>query len=657
MSKALSHILHEDRVFPPSNQFKNEAHLSSLKEYLRIYEDSIQSPDAFWLNQTKELSWFTPPTKACEFEWNSKERVVQHEWFADGSLNVSYNCLDRHIQKGLGSKTALIWQGETPEETCKVTFKELLEKVCQIANILKDLGVEKGDRVALYLPMIPEAIATMLACTRIGAIHSIIFAGFSAESLQDRINDSSCKVLVTADETRRSGKKIALKNISDKALENAPSIQHCLVLRHGNDKTPMQQGRDLWLDEVLSNASKECIPQVMGAEDPLFILYTSGSTGKPKGVVHTTGGYLLHTHLTFKYLFDIKAHDIFWCSADIGWITGHSYLTYGPLSNACTSLVFEGVPTYPDPGQFWRIIEQHKVSLFYTAPTAIRALISHGVEWTTKFDLSSLRLLGTVGEPINPEAWMWYYKHIGKQNCPIIDTWWQTETGGIMLSAFPGCHTLKPGSACMPFFGVDPVILKQDGSECLVNEGGELCIRRPWPGMMRTTWGNHERFKDTYFTQHENMYFTGDGCYKDEDGYFWLLGRIDDIVNISGHRIGTAEVESALVSHALVAEAAVVPIDHNVKGQALYAFVTLLSDVESDANTLASLKVHVKEKIGGIAVPDVIQIAPALPKTRSGKIMRRILRKVAALDDCLGDVSTLADPSVVATLVENRQAL
>jgi acetyl-CoA synthetase len=655
VDQSIKSVMREKRTFPPPEKIASTAWVGSPAQYERMWRQSIEDPATFWLEQAKTLSWFTQPTKALDYVWDTQNRRIEHTWFGDGEINVSTNCLDRHLNTPVENKPAIIWQGEEEDDVRRLTYGELHEQVCRFANVLKKHGIGHGDRVAIYMPMVPEVAVAMLACARIGAIHSVIFGGFSAEALRSRINDSACKMLITANLLRRAGKRVLLKQITDEALLQTPSITRVVVVNTGEQDCSMDSERDCWFHEEMAEVDRSSQPEKMKANDPLFILYTSGSTGKPKGVVHSTAGYLLHASLSHKYYFDVHEDDIYWCTADVGWVTGHSYIVYGPLANGSTTLMFEGVPTYPDAGRFWNICDKFGVTAFYTAPTALRALMRLGDSWPAKYPLDSLRVLGTVGEPINPEAWMWYHGTVGHSRCPIVDTWWQTETGGILIAPMPGAHTLKPGCATRPFFGVDPVVLRDDGSECAPNEGGQLYIRRPWPGIMQTTWGDHDRFIDTYFTAQNDLYFTADGCRRDEDGDFWLMGRIDDVVNVSGHRLGTAEIESALVAHPKVAEAAVTPVPHPVKGQGLYAFVTLVEGVDDGDDLRRELVQHVRKEIGPIATPEAIQFTPALPKTRSGKIMRRILRKIAERDtDNPGDISTLADPTVVENLIENR---
>jgi len=652
-TETITSMMAEDRVLAPSEEIKQKAYIKSLEEYKQIYQRSIDDPEGFWAEMAEQLDWFKKWDKVLVKDF----KEAKHEWFVGGKLNACYNCLDRHLNTWRKNKAALIWEGDIGDHKT-LTYQDLYYQVSKFANVLKKHGVSKGDRVAIYLPMIPELPIAMLACARIGAIHSVVFGGFSAEALRDRILDCGATVLICADGYYRGGRIIRSKDNPDIALKECPHVKKVIVFKRADIGIHMEAGRDCWWhDEMAADDIKPyCEPEVMDAEDPLFILYTSGSTGKPKGVLHTHAGYLLYCYQTFKWIFDVKEEDTFWCTADIGWITGHSYIVYGPLAFGATGLMFEGVPTYPHPDRFWDIVEKYRVNIFYTAPTALRSIMREGDEWPNKHDLSSLRVLGSVGEPINPEAWMWYYNVIGKGRCPIVDTWWQTETGGILITPLPGAVPLKPGSATLPFPGVEPVVLRENGLVAGVNEGGYLAIKRPWPGLMRRVYGEPERFKNTYFLQFPGVYNTGDGARIDEDGYYWLMGRIDDVINVSGHRIGTAEVESALVSHESVAEAAVVGMPHDIKGQGIYAFVTLKVDVKKSDALKKELAAHVRQEIGPIATPDKIQFADALPKTRSGKIMRRILTKIAAGDvKNLGDTSTLADPAVVEILVEERE--
>ncbi|MEM7646089.1 MAG: acetate--CoA ligase [Pseudomonadota bacterium] len=651
------------KVFP-SQDFSKQAHVGSFEQYENIYEDSVKDPQNFWAKIAREqFYWEQDFNEVLNYNYDRNKGPIQIEWFKGGKTNITYNCLDRHLEKN-ADRVALIFEGNEPGDTYEMTYKELHQKVCQFSNVLKSRGVQKGDRVALYMPMINELVIATLSCARIGAIHSVVFGGFSADSLADRVLDSKCETIITADGCFRGTKLIPTKEICDEAMAICSSqgfeVKSCISVDRLGKKYPktltMKEGRDFHWDQLMEEASTDCPPEWMDAEDPLFILYTSGSTGKPKGVLHTTGGYMVYAATTFKYVFDYKPDDIYWCTADVGWITGHSYIAYGPLANCATQVVFEGIPTYPDAGRFWDVVDRHKVSLFYTAPTAIRAIAACGDEFVTKYDRSSLRLLGSVGEPINPEAWRWYHEVVGDKRCPIVDTWWQTETGGILLTALPGATPLKPGSATFPFFGGQPVVLDpQGGQEIEGPTSGVLAFKHPWPGQMRTVYGDHERFEKTYFDQYKGYYFTGDGCKRDEDGYFWVTGRVDDVINVSGHRIGTAEVESSLVGHQAVAEAAVVGVPHDIKGQGIYAYVTLNQNFDYDDNLKKELNDHVRKEIGAFCSCEFIHWAPALPKTRSGKIMRRILRKIANHEeDQLGDVTTLADSTVIDSLLKNR---
>ena len=640
--------------FPPPNSFASNSHISSMDQYHEQYKQSIDDPEDFWADKAQRLDWSKKWSKVRSFDFVGGKI----SWFENGKLNVSQNCLDRHVDGGHGDRPAIIWEGNDPNEDQTFTYSELLSEVKKFSNVLKNNGIEKGDRVCFYLQMVPQLAIAMLACTRIGAVHSIVFGAFSADSLRDRINDSACKMLITQDTGVRGIKTdIPMKAYADKAVAQTPSIETVLVVKRTGADVNFESGRDLWWHEEMGKADAECPPEPMDAEDPLFILYTSGSTGKPKGVLHTTGGYLTYTSYTHELIFDYHPEDIFWCTADIGWITGHSYIVYGPLANCATTVMFEGVPNYPDFGRFWDIVKKHKINLFYTAPTALRALMKEGDDHVTSRDLSSLRLLGTVGEPIKEPEWMWYHSVVGKEKCPIVDTWWQTETGGILITPLPGATPTKPGSATLPFFGVEPVLLEEDGKEIEGNEvSGLLAIKASWPGQMRTIYGDRKRFIDTYFKMYPGYYFTGDGARRDEDGYYWITGRVDDVMNVSGHRIGTAEVEGAIGKANGVAEAAVVGFPHDIKGQGIYGFVTLMTGVDESDEIYEDILKSVTEEIGPHAKPDKLQFTPSLPKTRSGKIMRRILRKIAEGDvDEMGDTSTLADPSVVDALVEGRK--
>ena len=645
-------------IYNPPEKFSSNALISSMDEYKNKYQRSLDDPDGFWGEEAEQFIWFKKWGTVRQFNYDVRKGSISIEWFKGGKTNIAVNCIDRHLETR-GEQTAILWEGNEPGENRSLTYSQLYAEVCRFSNVLKKHGVQKGDRISIYMPMVPELAIAMLACARIGAIHSIVFGGFSSTALADRITDSSCAVLITTDGSFRGAKPVPVKVNADKAIKLAAikgvEVKTCIVVERVGSKIPteMISGRDYWWHDEMKTVDSTCEPEQMDAEDPLFILYTSGSTGKPKGVQHNIGGYMVFTSLTHKYIFDYHAGDIWWCTADIGWVTGHSYIVYGPLANGATTIMFEGIPTYPDAGRFWDVVDRLAVTQFYTAPTAIRALMSHGEEIPKNYDLSTLRVLGSVGEPINPEAWRWYHKHIGRGRCPIVDTWWQTETGGILITPLPGCTPTKPGSATFPFFGVKPVIIEAETGKVLKGNGveGVLAIEEPWPSQMRTIYGDHDRFEETYFKLYPGYYFTGDGCRRDEDGYYWITGRVDDVINVSGHRIGTAEVESALVLHNKVAEAAVVGFPHEIKGQGIYAYVTLMEGVESNEELRKELVSFVRNEIGPIAAPDIIHWAPGLPKTRSGKIMRRILRKIAANEsDQLGDISTLADPSVVESL-------
>ncbi len=638
-------------VHPVPEIWENSAYVNGAK-YRQMYEESVADPDAFWGEHGKRIDWITPYTKVKNASYAPGN--ISIKWFEDGTLNVCANCVDRHLATR-GDQVALIWEGDDPKMDVKITYRELYGHVCRFANVLKKLGAKKGDRITIYMPMIPEAVYAMLACARIGAIHSVVFGGFSPDSLAGRVHDCESNIIITADEGVRGGRHIPLKKNTDAAVEKCPTVEKVLVIKRTNGSVDWRDGRDHWYHEEMATVPADCPPEVMNAEDPLFILYTSGSTGQPKGVLHTSGGYLVYASMTHQYVFDYKDGDIFWCTADVGWVTGHSYIVYGPLANGATSLVFEGVPNYPTASRFWEVVDKHQVNTFYTAPTAIRALMGLGDDFVKKTSRASLKLLGTVGEPINPEAWEWYYHVVGETRCPIVDTWWQTETGGILITPLPGATPLKPGSATNPFFGIEPALVDAEGNLIEGAGSGNLVITQSWPGQMRTVYQDHERFEQTYFSAYKNMYFTGDGCRRDEDGYYWITGRVDDVINVSGHRMGTAEVESALVAHPKVAEAACVGYPHNIKGQGIYVYVTLMAGDEPSEELRKELRDWVRNEIGPIASPDLIQFAPGLPKTRSGKIMRRILRKIAEDDfGNLGDTSTLAEPAVVNNLIDNR---
>ncbi|MEQ8388743.1 MAG: acetate--CoA ligase [Alphaproteobacteria bacterium] len=641
----------EAPVFPVPAAFAADAHINEDR-YFRDYEASVADPEAFWAKEGRRIDWIKPYSKIRDVDFTGDVRI---RWFYDGTLNVSANCLDRHLATR-GDDIAIIWEGDEPDQDARITYRELYEKVCRLANGLKQLGVKKGEVVTIYMPMIPEAAVAMLACARIGAIHSVVFGGFSPDSLAGRIQDGNSVLVITADEGVRGSKKVPLKKNVDDAVRNCPTIRNVVMVERTGADVNFEADRDVWYHELVADVPAECPPEEMNAEDPLFILYTSGSTGKPKGVLHTSGGYIVYASMTHEYVFDYKRGEVFWCTADVGWVTGHSYIVYGPLANGATTLMFEGVPNYPDVSRFWQVVDKHQVNIFYTAPTAIRALERHGDAPVQKTSRKSLRLLGSVGEPINDQAWLWYYRVVGDERCPVVDTWWQTETGGILISPLPGATRLKPGSATRPLFGVRPAIVDSDGQELSGACSGNLCLLDSWPGQMRTVYGDHDRFVQTYFSTYKGKYFTGDGCRRDDDGYYWITGRVDDVINVSGHRMGTAEVESALDAHPKVVETAVVGVPHDIKGQGIYAYVTLNLNEEPSEELRDELKKWVRKEIGPIAVPDAIQFAPGLPKTRSGKIMRRILRKIAENElDKLGDISTLADPGVVDDLKVNRQ--